>query len=121
MNVKFDGRSVTAMGWGDTKENSGLQSDYLRSASLDVISNAKCSKIYGVMRDSEFCAYKEGKGTCQVSDIFSYDYQSQKKVDAGRFYRETAAAPWSPITDLKVSIADSFRLASSALDLVRVI
>jgi hypothetical protein len=43
------------------------------------------------------------------------------KVDAGRFYRVTAAAHWSPITEVTISIADSFRLASSALDLVRVI
>jgi hypothetical protein len=44
MDVKFVGRSVTAMGWGYMKEDSGIESDYLRSASLDVISNAKCQE-----------------------------------------------------------------------------
>ncbi len=68
MNVKFVGRSVMAMGWGDTKEN-GTVSNFLRSASFDVISNAKCSEHYD-LENHMFCAYKEGKDTCQVSDIF---------------------------------------------------
>ncbi len=56
MDVKFTGRSVTAMGWGLTKEN-GTVSDYLRSASFNVIYHM-------------FCTYKEGQDTCQVSDVF---------------------------------------------------
>jgi hypothetical protein len=74
MDVNFDGRSVTAMGWGHTKEK-GVESDYLRSASLDVIPNKICEKTNDALIDSEFCAYKEGKGTCQVSDIFSYVHE----------------------------------------------
>lgn len=69
MDVKFVGRSVTAMGWGDTKEK-GTNSDYLRSASFNVISKAKCSQHYDDLADHMFCTYKEGQDTCQVSDYF---------------------------------------------------
>jgi hypothetical protein len=69
MNVKFVGRSVTAMGWGDTEEK-GNVSDFLRSASFNVISKAKCSQHYDDLEDHMFCTYKEGQDTCQVSDVF---------------------------------------------------
>jgi hypothetical protein len=119
MDVKFTGRSVTAMGWGLTKEN-GTVSDYLRSASFNVISKAKCSKHYDDLTDHMFCTYKEGQDTCQVSDYFLiiFSTQSEIKQSFGRFYRETAAAHWSPITEATVSIADSFRLESSATEMV---
>ncbi|EFX75216.1 hypothetical protein DAPPUDRAFT_323409 [Daphnia pulex] len=66
---------VTAMGWGYKKEDSGIESDYIRISSLDVISNEICQKTDGALIDREFCAFKKRKGTCQVSDIFSFVYQ----------------------------------------------
>ncbi|EFX87139.1 hypothetical protein DAPPUDRAFT_307160 [Daphnia pulex] len=113
MNVKFVGRSVMAMGWGDTKEN-GNHSDFLRSASFDVISKAKCSRHYDDLADHMFCTYKEGQDTCQgdsggplVTDqgpsdnckfvqvgVVSYGDGCAKKGVPGVYMKVTSFVPW---------------------------
>ncbi|XP_046643305.1 transmembrane protease serine 9-like isoform X2 [Daphnia pulicaria] len=114
MDVKFTGRSVTAMGWGLTKEN-GTVSDYLRSASFNVISKAKCSKHYDDLTDHMFCTYKEGQDTCQgdsggplVTDhgsdglncrfvqvgVVSYGNGCARKGVPGVYMKVTSFVPW---------------------------
>ncbi len=63
-----DEQEVTAMGWGHTQFN-GSASDYLKSARLSTVPNAKCKETYknSLVEDQMLCAYKEGQDTCQVS------------------------------------------------------
>lgn len=69
-NDDFSGDDVIATGWGTT-EFGGPVSDYLRKVDLTVLSNSdeKCVSAYPKIQDSQLCAYKEGKDTCQVSLI----------------------------------------------------
>ena len=62
----YVGDEVIASGWGRTSDNSGVSSD-LNFAVMEVITNTKCAKTYGLtITASNICvATPDGVSTCQ--------------------------------------------------------
>lgn len=69
-DADFSGVDVIATGWGTT-EYGGRKSDFLRKVDLTVLKNSdeKCVASYPTIQDSQICTYKEGKDSCQVSQV----------------------------------------------------
>ncbi|CAL8070464.1 unnamed protein product [Orchesella dallaii] len=60
----FVGENATVVGWGHTSDM-GEETDVLRRAEVQVVSNEECLKHYPTITDSMLCAYTPGKDACQ--------------------------------------------------------
>lgn len=61
------GTMMRVIGWGTTKEGSGVQSNVLMQVDVPLVSNAVCKKSYAFITDQDVCAgYQQGgKDSCQ--------------------------------------------------------
>lgn len=61
------GTMMRVIGWGSTKEGTGVQSNVLMQVDVPIVSNTICKKSYAFITDQDVCAgYQQGgKDSCQ--------------------------------------------------------
>ena len=61
------GTMMRVIGWGSTKEGTGVQSNVLMQVDVPIVSNTVCKKSYAFITDQDVCAgYQQGgKDSCQ--------------------------------------------------------
>lgn len=67
-NVSYPaGTLMRVIGWGSTKEGTGIQSKVLMQVDVPLVSNVVCKKSYAFVSDQDVCAgYQQGgKDSCQ--------------------------------------------------------
>ncbi|CAL8070442.1 unnamed protein product [Orchesella dallaii] len=82
----FDGKTVTASGWGSQFYGAGI-SPVLQKVDLTVVGTPRCASAYAgstvTVTDNVICAYGSNRDTCQGDSGTSIDYQDPS---TGRYY-----------------------------------
>ncbi|XP_073993361.1 venom serine protease-like isoform X2 [Rhodnius prolixus] len=66
-NEDISGKTLKAIGWGDTKSGDNTGTTNLMKVDLDVIDHSSCEEFYHILYNQEtnICVESEGKDTCQ--------------------------------------------------------